>query len=240
MCFGPPLAMDRYSLFIITALQYSITSCHNLLTHSVAGHLGSFQWALLCLGKFYKRSSTSYLVNTCTHACRAHTEARSCSVMRCAHSPRQETPPASQYSHWFTLPQAESEGSGCLYLHKHWVYFIFLLSFHFSFLVLNNFLVYNLRGINCTLLKCKTQWVWKLHTHACARTHIHTHTGNCHHNQETVLLPPPFPCDPLQSSLLSTLFLLSTLSLQIGLHLLEFYIEMESCSTYSFVWFHST
>lgn len=157
MCFGPPLAMDRYSLFIITALQYSTTSCHNLLTHSVAGHLGSFQWALLCLGKFYKRSSTSYLVNTCTHACRAHTEARSCSVMRCAHSLRQETLPASQYSHRFMLPQAESEGSGCLYLHKHWVYFTFLLSFHFSFLVLNNFLVYNLRGINCTLLKCKTQ-----------------------------------------------------------------------------------
>lgn len=210
MCFGPPLAMDRYSLFIITALQYSITSCHNLLTHSVAGHLGSFQWALLCLGKFYKRSSTSYLVNTCTHACRAHTEARSCSVMRCAHSPRQETPPASQYSHWFTLPQAESEGSGCLYLHKHWVYFIFLLSFHFSFLVLNNFLVYNLRGINCTLLKCKTQWVWKLHTHACARN-TYTHTREtattirkqyCYHPRSLVTLCSPAFSLPFSSYLL--------------------------------------
>lgn len=48
-------------------------------------------------------------------------------------------------------------------------------------------------------------------------------------------LSPPFPCDPLRSSLLSTLFHLPTLSLQTGLYLLEFYTETESRNTYSFV-----
>ena len=136
------------------------------------------------------------------------------------------------------LPQAESEGSGCLYLHKHWLYFIFLLSFHFSFLVLNNFLVYNLCGINCILLKCKTQWVWKLHTRACAHTHTYTHTHTHTHTRETattirkqstVTTPVPLWPSAVQPSLYP--FLLSTLSLQTGLYLLEFYIEIHAIHT---------
>ena len=71
-----------------------------------------------------------------------------------------------------------------------------------------------------------------VHTH----TYTHTHTrGTTTIIKKQSAVTTPLPRDPLQSILLSTLLHLPTLSLQTALYLLEFYIEMESCNSYSFV-----
>lgn len=159
MYFGPPLVVNSYSLFIITAVsQFTNPFC--------GWALGSLQRVLLWTVTLYERSGVTYLVSTWTHVCWAHTQAWSRSVLRCTQSASGDTAsfpvftpihtPTSWVGRFWLLISAQTLSTFHLFA---------FISLFFSFLVLNNFLVYNLCRINCTLLKCKTQWVWKMYTH---------------------------------------------------------------------------